>query len=238
MTPENQTNTQAQVNRATGIDAGLRDHFRNVYTVMAMGLTVTGLTAFALSNSTAAMQLIFGTPLQWVAMFAPLAFIFFGFNQKTVMTKSAGYLRGMFYAFSAIFGVSLSVIFLAYAGADIARAFFITAATFAAMSILGYTTKIDLSKMGAFLFMGVIGLLIAIVANIFLQSSMLDFIISVAGVLIYTALVAFDTQQIKESYHHSYGESNNKAAVMGALSLYINFIMMFQFILSLISPRE
>lgn len=231
-----QTNTS--VNRATGVDEGLRAHFRQVYNIMALGLVLTGVTAFAISNSQAAMQLIFGTPLKWVAMFAPMAFVFFGFSHKTVMHKSAGYLRGMFYAFSAIFGVSLSVIFLAYAGADIARAFFITSATFAAMSILGYTTKIDLSRFQSFLFMGVIGLLIAIVVNIFLQSSMLDFIISCAGVLIYTVMTAFDTQQIKESYNQSYGESNNKAAVMGALSLYINFIMLFQFILSLISPRD
>ena len=230
--------TDAQINRATGIDVGLRNHFRSVYNIMTLGLLVTGLTAFAVSNSTALMQVIFGTPLKWVAMFAPMAFVFFGFNHNTIMTKSPGYLRGMFYAFSAIFGISLSVIFLAFAGADIARAFFITAATFAAMSILGYTTKIDLSKLGSFLFMGVIGLLIAIVANIFLQSTMLDFIISCAGVLIYTVMTAFDTQQIKESYHHSYGDSNAKAAVMGALSLYINFIMLFQFILSLIAPRD
>lgn len=234
-----ENNINSQVNRATGIDVDLRDHFRQVYNVMALGLVVTGLTAYAASNIQPLMQLIFGTPLKFVLMFAPMAFVFFGFSHKALMTKTANQLRGRFYLFSAIFGLSLSVIFLAYAGADIARAFFITSATFAATSVFGYVTKADLSKFGAFLFMGVIGLLIAIVVNIFLQSTMLDFIISCAGVLIYTGLTAYDTQQIKETFNTAHGnESNSKMAVMGALSLYINFIMLFQFILSLVSQRD
>ena len=227
------------VNRATGIDAGLRDHFRHVYNTMSMGLVVTGLVAFAIANIPPLVQFLFGTPMKFVVMFAPLIFMFFGFSHKAVMTKSAGQLRGMFYAFSAVFGASLSVIFLAYAGADIARAFFITAATFAATSVYGYVTKTDLSKFGSFLIMGVIGILIASVVNIFLASSMLHFVISCAGVLIYTGLTAYDTQNIKEMYNHAHGEeANNKMAVMGALSLYINFIMLFQFILSLLSSRD
>ena len=145
----------------------------------------------------------------------------------------------MFFAFSAVFGASLSVVFLAYAGADIARAFFITAATFAATSVYGYVTKTDLSKMRSFLIMGVIGIFIAAIVNIFLQSTMLDFIISAVGVLVYTGLVAYDTQNIKETYAASNGDDmNNKMAVMGALGLYINFIMLFQFILSLIGNRD
>lgn len=232
-----QPQTQGQV--GVTYDEGLRNHFRGVYNTMALGLILTGLVAFGISNSEAATQFIFGTPLKWVAMFAPLAFIWFGFSPKAVRTKTAGQLKTMFYAFSAIFGLSLSVIFLAYTGADIARAFFVTSATFAAMSVYGYVTKADLSKLGSFLIMGVIGLLIAIVVNIFLQSAMLDFVISAAGVLIYTLLVAFDTQNIKETYRASNGDDvNNKMAVMGALSLYINFIMLFQFILSFMGGRE
>jgi len=235
----NQYQTKTTTQAGVTYDAGLRDHFRSVYNVMSLGLLLTGLVAFGLSQSMTAMQFIFGTPLKWVVMFAPLAFIWFGFSHKAVMTKTAGQLKTMFYAFSAIFGMSLSAIFLAYAGADIARAFFVTSATFAAMSVYGYVTKSDLSKLGSFLVMGVIGLLIAIVVNLFLQSTMLDFIISAAGVLIYTLLVAFDTQNIKQTYRASNGDdANNKMAVMGALSLYINFIMLFQFILSFMGGRE
>ncbi len=235
----NMMNTKTR-STATAYDEGLRDHFRGVYNVMSLGLVLTGLVAFAIANWPAAINLLFGTPLKWVVMFAPLAFIWFGFSHKAVMTKSAGQLKTMFFLFSAVFGASLSVVFLAYTGADIARAFFIAAATFAATSVYGYVTKTDLSKFRSFLIMGVIGILIAAVVNIFLGSSMLQFIISVAGVGIYTLLTAYDTQNIKETYSSTRGheDMNNKMAVMGALSLYINFIMIFQFILSLIGNRE
>jgi hypothetical protein len=235
----NNLNTKTQTTIGVTYDEGLRTHFRNVYNVMCLGLVVTGLVAFGIANWPAAVALLFGTPLKWVVMFAPLAFIFFGFTHKAVMTKTAGQLKTLFVLFSAVFGMSLSAIFLVYTGADITRAFFITAATFAAMSVWGYTTKADLSKLGSFLIMGVIGLLIAIVVNIFLQSSMLEFVISAAGVLIYTLMTAFDTQNIKESYNHAHGDdANSKMAVMGALSLYINFIMLFQFILQFVGNRE
>ena len=224
---------------ATNYDEELGNHFRGVYNVMSLGLVVTGLIAFGIANTPAIMNLLFGTPLKWVMMFAPLAFIWFGFSQNAIRTKTAGQLKTMFFLFSAVFGASLSTVFIVYQGADIARAFFITAATFAATSVFGYVTKADLSKFGSFLIMGVIGILIAAVVNIFLQSSMLQFIISAAGVLIYTGLVAYDTQNIKESYSHSHGaDANGKMAVMGALGLYINFIMLFQFILSLIGNRD
>jgi FtsH-binding integral membrane protein len=231
-------NTKTQ-STATSYDEGLREHFRGVYNVMSLGLVVTGLIAFAIANTPAISGLLFGTPLKWVMMFAPLAFIWFGFSANAVRTKSAGQLKTMFFLFSAVFGASLSTIFMVYQGADIARAFFITAATFAGTSVYGYVTKTDLSKLGGFLIMGVIGILIAAVVNIFLASSMLQFIISVVGVLVYTGLVAYDTQNIKETYSHSNSDdANNKMAVMGALGLYINFIMLFQFILSLIGNRE
>lgn len=230
-------NSRAKTGAVT-YDEGLRAHFRGVYNVMALGLLVTGLVAFGISYAATAIPafgaFMFGTPFYLVLAFAPLAFVFFGFSHRAVMTKTPGQMKTLFYAFSAVFGASLSAIFLVYTSGDIVRAFFVASATFAAMSVYGYTTKADLSKLGAFLFMGVIGLLIAIVVNMFLQSTMMDFIISCAGVLIYTLLTAFDTQNIKETYSASHGsDANKKMAVMGALSLYINFIMLFQFILSL-----
>jgi FtsH-binding integral membrane protein len=224
---------------ASVIDAGLRAHFQRVYNTMALGLGVTGIVAYAVANVPALMNLIFGTPLMWVAMFAPLAFVWFGFSPKAIQRKSTTQLNAMFYLFSAVFGICLATIFVAYAKADIARVFFITAAMFAGTSIFGYTTKRDLSGMGGLLIMGVIGLLIAIIVNLFLQSSMMHFVISVLGVVIYTGLTAWDTQNIKESYHPAAGaEANGKMAVMGALSLYINFIMLFQFLLNLLGNRE
>ena len=223
----------------TAFDQGLSDHFRGVYNVMSLGLLFTGLVAFGVANSPLA-AVLFGNPiLAIIVAFLPLAFIFFGFTHRAVMTKTAGQLKTLFFMFSAVFGLSLSSVFLVYAGADIARAFFIAAATFAATSVYGYVTKRDLSGLQGLLIMGVIGLLIAMVVNIFLQSSALDFAISVIGVLVYVGLVAFDTQQIKETYNATNGaDANNKMAVMGALSLYINFIMLFQFILNLIGNRE
>lgn len=234
-------NTQNANTRTQSVsyDEGLRQHFRGVYNVMSLGLVLTGIVAFGIANWPAAIALLFGTPLKWVVMFAPLAFIWFGFTPRAVQKKSSGQLKTMFFLFSAVFGASLSTIFLVYQGADIARAFFIAAATFAATSVYGYVTKKDLSGLGGLLIMGVIGILIAMVVNIFLQSSALEWAISVIGVLVYTGLVAYDTQNIKETYNVSHGqEANSKMAVMGALGLYINFIMLFQFILNLIGGRE
>jgi FtsH-binding integral membrane protein len=230
-------NTQAHA--VSGYDAGLKRHFGSVYSTMGIGLFVTGLTAFALSNIPALMNLVFGTPLAYVVMFAPMIFLMFGFSSRRVVEKSANQLRVLFYTFCAVFGLSMSAIFLVFTGADIARAFFVTAATFMAMSIFGYSTKLDLSKMSAFLMMGTVGLLIAIVVNVFLQSDMMQFIISCVGVLCYTLWTAFHTQSIKESYSSAYSdESNSKAAVLGSLNLYIDFMMLFQFILSLMANRE
>ena len=227
------------VSRATTYDVGLRTHFQNVYNTMAIGLAVTGTVAFLVSHSEPLMKLIFGTPLAFVFMLAPLAFMFFGFSPNAVRRKTAGQLSAMFYAFSAIFGVSMATIFLAYAGTDIARVFFITAGMFAATSIYGYQTKRDLAGLGGLMIMGAFGILIAMLVNIFLHSSMLQFVISGVGVLVYTGLVAWDTQNIKESYSASISSGDNhKMAVMGALSLYMNFIMLFQFLLSLTSGRR
>ncbi len=220
-------------------DAGLRAHFRKVYNVMTVGLLVTGLTALVSASIPAVAQLFTQPVFAIVLAFLPLVSAMVLFRGSALMTKSAADLNMRFYGFSAIFGFCLTPLVLVYAGADLARAFFVTAAMFAGTSLWSYTTKADLSKLGSFLFMGVLGLLIAIVVNMFLQSSMMDFVISCAGVLIYTGLIAYDTQTIKNTYAETYGtEANDKMAVMGALGLYINFIMLFQFLLNLLGNRE
>lgn len=235
---ENQT-----VTRGLTLDQGLKAHFQRVYNVMAGGLVITGLVAWFTAHSPAMMSFLLG--LQSNALtslliaFSPMILLMMAFNPATVRRLPASMLTLFFFGFSAYFGWLMSVIFLAYTSESIAKVFFITAATFAAMSIWGYTTKRDLSAFGSFLMMGVIGLLIAVVVNIFLQSSMLSFVISGVGVVVYTLMVAFDTQAIKETYNESYGrEENSKLAVMGALSLYLDFIMIFQFLLQLMGNRN
>lgn len=236
---DNNPGTSAQHTAAISYDEGLRSHFRRIYNVMTAGLIVTGLVAYVAAQIPAVLALFQQPIMAIIFAFLPLAMVMFMFRGSALQSKSSAQLTTSFYLFSAAFGFCMTPIVVVYAGADIARAFFITAATFAATSAWSYTTKADLSRLGSFLFMGVIGLIIAIVVNMFLQSTMMDFIISCAGVLIYTGLVAYDTQNLKESYAESYGqEANNKMAVMGALSLYINFVMLFQFILSLLGNRE
>jgi uncharacterized protein len=214
-----------------GFDAGLRAHMQRVFSYMGGGLAITGIVAFIVAN-TALAGLIFGTPLKWVAMFAPLAFIIY-MNVK-MQSISAARAQTLFWVFCGLMGLSMGSIFLVFTTESIARAFFITGATFGTMALWGYTTKRDLSGMGAFMLMGLIGLLIASVVNIFMMSSMLQWVVSVAGVAIFTGLTAFDTQRIKQNYAESWGsEANDKMAVFGALSLYLNFINAFQFLLSL-----
>jgi uncharacterized protein len=180
---------------------------------------------------------IFQTPLKWVVMLAPLAFIFFfSFRMERMTAASA---RTAFFAFSAVMGLSLASVFLVFTGASIARTFFITATMFGATSLYGYTTKRDLSKFGSFLIMGLIGVIIASLVNILLGSSLLQFAISIIGVLVFTGLTAYDTQTIKEQYAEGFGhEANSKMAVFGALSLYLNFVNIFQLLLSLTGQRE
>lgn len=219
------------------LDAGLRAHMLRVYNYMCAGLILTGVIAFAVASSPAAVQLIFGTPLKWVAMLAPLAFIMvlsFGVHKMSFST-----LQLVFWAFAAAMGVSMASIFLVYTGGSVAKVFFITAGMFAATSLYGYTTKRDLAKMGSFLFMGLIGLIIAMVVNIFLGSTALEFAISVLGVLIFTGLTAWDTQRIKETYSQNHGhETAGKLAIMGAVALYLDFVNMFHFLLALLGNRE
>lgn len=217
-------------------DAGLRAHMLRVYNYMCLALAITGATAFVGSQIPALVQLIFGTPLKWVVMLAPLAFIFFGFKPERM---SASALRTSLMVFSVLMGLSMMSVFLVFTGQSIARVFFITAAMFAATSLYGYTTKADLAKMGSFMMMGLIGIIIASLVNIFVGSSALQFAISIIGVIVFTGLTAWDTQAIKESYASSYGdEGNNRLAVMGALSLYLNFINLFQMLLSLMGQRD
>lgn len=226
-------NRGATARAGVAYDAGLRAYFQRIYNTMATGLVLTGIVAWLVAASPDLVKLFYGNALMhFVIAFAPLAFLFFGFTPRRIHRMSVAQVAGLFYAFSGVFGISLAYIFLVYSGESIARVFFITAAMFAGTSIYGYTTRKDLSSMGSLLIMGVWGLLIAMIVNMFMQSSTMDFVISGVGVLVYTGLVAWDTQNLKSVYSTSNGaEANGKMAVMGALNLYINFIMLFQFLL-------
>ncbi len=216
------------------IDAGLREHFVRVYNMMAGGLVVTGGVAYAVSQMPQVMQAIHGSFLGIIVALAPLGIIFFGLNPRKLHSMSVSSVTGLYFLLTGLFGLSLSYIFLAYSGESIARTFFITASMFAGMSIYGYTTKKDLSGMGSLMFMGLIGIIIASLVNLFMQSSGLQFAISIIGVIVFTGLTAWDTQRIKETYNVGYGsEGLAKLAVMGALSLYLDFINLFMMLLRL-----
>ncbi len=245
--------------RAAEIDEGLRAHMNKVYGTMSVGMLITFAAAWAIAGlatttdpSAAAAQLsankyltsfgatLFASPLKWVIMFAPLAFVF-GFSAGINRLSAAG-AQTVFYLFAAVMGVSISWIFLVFTGQSIIQVFLITAIAFAGLSLYGYTTKKDLSAMGTFLIMGVIGLIVASIVNIFIASSAVAFAISVIGVLIFAGLTAYDTQNIKTTYlqmaHSGDKEWLGKAAIMGALSLYLDFINMFMFLLQLFGSRE
>ncbi len=213
-------------------DEGLRKHMLQVYNYMMLGLALTGIVAYVVGTTPALYMPIFGTPLKWVVMLAPLAFVFFFSFRIQAMSTSTAQLT--FWAFCAVMGLSMAAIFLAFTGASIARVFFITAGMFGAASLYGYTTKADLTRFGSFLFMGLIGIVIASLVNLFIGSSALQFAVSVIGVIVFTGLAAYDTQMIKETYSENAGvESNTKLAVFGALSLYLSFINLFQMLLQL-----
>jgi hypothetical protein len=234
---QHQTNTTTQT--LSRYDAGLRAHFARVYQIMCIGLLITGLVSFGASQVPALFNAINGTALGIVVALSPLAIIFFGLSPARVRTMSATAVSGMFYLMSGLIGLSMSYIFAVYSGNSIARVFFITAGMFGTMSLWGYTTKRDLSSMGSFLFMGMIGLIIASIVNIFMASTMMQFIISAAGVLIFTLMIAFDTQRIKEMYNSMDGETAlHKLAVMSALSLYLDVINLFQFLLQFLGNRN
>lgn len=233
-----QNQFMTRVAAGADIDAGLRAYMLRVYNYMVLGLALTGAVAFFISTSPSIMGLFF-TPtglsgLGWIAMLAPLApvlIFMFGFQRMSPATAHL-----MFWLYAGLNGIGFSLIFLMFTGTEITRAFFITAGMFAGMSLIGYTTKRDLTGLGGFLMMGVIGLILASVVNIFLGSTGLMFIISVASVLIFAGLTAYDTQKIKEMYYQVDGDgAMSKSAIFGSLLLYIDFIVMFRNILFLMS---
>ena len=223
-------------------DAGLRKYMLSVYNYMASGVLLTGIVALLVANNVANggffLQVLAGGGLmRWVVMLAPLAFVMvlsFGINRLS--TAAA---QGLFWAFAAVMGVSMASIFLVFTGESVAKMFFITSGAFAALSLWGYTTKKDLSGIGTFLIMGLFGLIIASLVNIFLQSGPMQFVISIVGVLVFAGLTAYDTQKIKSMYFHVAGtDFVGKSVVMGALSLYLDFVNMFTFLLQLFGNRE
>jgi hypothetical protein len=232
------------------VDEGLRAYMLQVYNYMAGGLALTGLVAYltyAMSVASGAGgramltpfgQMIYASPLKWVIMLAPLGFVIL--LSVRVHKMSVGSAQLAFWLFAAVMGVSLSSIFLVFTGESITQVFFITAAAFAGLSVYGYTTKQDLSGWGSFLIMGVIGIVIASLVNLFLQSGALQFAISVIGVLAFAGLTAYDTQRIKDTYYTLAGDAAMaaKTAIMGALSLYLDFINMFVSLLQLFGNRE
>ena len=234
--------------RGALIDAGLKAHMNKVYATMSVGMLLTGAAAWAISGLavtptgelTGLGQAIYASPLKWVIMFAPLLVVFaFGAMINRISAATA---QLVFYGYAALMGLSLSSIFLVYTDTSIAQTFLVTAIAFAGLSLYGYTTKRDLSGFGTFLMMGLIGILVASIVNIFLASSALAFAISVIGVLLFAGLTAFDTQSIKNEYiqHAQMGDSEwlGKSAIMGALRLYLDFINMFMFLLQFLGNRE
>ena len=245
--------------RTAQIDAGLRAHMNKVYGLMSVGMLLTGLVAWAVAGMSVtgvpvegAVQIgadryltgfgaaLYTSPLKWLVMFAPLIMVF-GFGAVLNRLSVAG-AQLYFYVYAAVMGLSISSIFLVFTGQSIAQTFLVTAIAFAALSLYGYTTKKDLSAMGTFLFMGVIGLVLASLVNLFLQSDALMFAISAIGVLVFAGLTAYDTQNIKTTYlqHAQAGDSDwlGKAAIMGALQLYLDFINMFMFLLQFMGNRD
>lgn len=226
--------------RASVIDEGLRAHMNKIYALMSVAMLVTGAVAYLVGTNDALLNAIFATPLKWVVMFAPLVVVFaFG---AMINRLSVGAAQMVFYGFAGLMGLSISFIFAVYTAMSIAQTFFITAIAFAGLSLYGYTTKRDLSAMGRFLIMGVIGLIVASIVNIFLGSPAIQFAVSVLGVLIFAGLTAYDTQRIKTTYlqmaQGGQSEWIEKSAIMGALSLYINFLNMFMFLLQLFGNRQ
>ncbi len=226
------------------IDQGLRTYMLKVYNLMALGLAITGIAAYAAfqfafadGQLTAFGQAIYVSPLKWVVMLAPLGLVLFLSFRINSMSVSAA--QTTFWVYAGLMGLSLSSIFMIYTGQSITQTFFVTAASFGALSLFGYTTKRDLTGMGSFLIMGLFGLIIASIVNIFLASSALEFAISAIGVLIFAGLTAYDTQKIKEMYFEADSvEAAGRKAIMGALTLYLDFINLFLFMLRFLGNRE
>lgn len=231
---------RAGVGTRAAIDEGLRAHMNKVYGTMSVGLLLTFAAAWAVGNNAAMMETLFTGFTRYIVMFAPLIMVF-AFGAMISRLSAAG-AQLFFYTFSAVMGVSLAYIFVIFTGVSIAQTFLVTAIAFAGLSLYGYTTKRDLGPMGAFLIMGLIGIIVASIVNIFIGSSMIHFAISVIGVLIFAGLTAYDTQKIKTDYiahaHAMDSEWLAKSAIMGALSLYLDFINLFMFLLQFLGNRE
>lgn len=229
--------TMTGARAGVAVDAGLRAYMLKVYNYMASAMLLTGMVAYATAHSPTMMQAIFGTPLFWVVVLAPLGLVFalsFGIQRMKASTAQT-----IFWIYAGLMGLSLASIFVAFTGTSIARVFFITAAAFGGLSLYGYTTKRDLSGFGTFLVMGLIGLIVASVVNLFLSSTGLQFVISVAGVLIFAGLTAYDTQSIKQLYLASdSSETAAKKSIMGALRLYLDFLNLFIFLLQFLGERR
>ena len=238
---------QGGVAQQAAVDTGLRDYMNRVYGLMSAGMAVTAVAAYGISQAavmpngqlTALGAALYTSPLKWVIMFAPLIVVFaFGAALNRLSVQGA---TMVFYGFAALMGLSLSSIFLVFTGMSIVQTFLVTAIAFAGLSLWGYTTKKDISGWGSFLIMGVIGLIVASIVNIFLQSSGMQFAISILGVLIFAGLTAYDTQNIKNTYlemRHSGDDFIGKSAIMGALRLYLDFINLFMFLLNFMGQRE
>ena len=243
---EHQTVRTAPGVRTAEIDEGLRAHMNKVYGIMSVGMLVTAGVAWAVGTSDALLS-IFRDPLTlqpnilgWIAMFLPLGLVFLFSGMINRMSAAAA--QTFFYVFAAAMGLSIAWIFAAFTGVSIAQTFFATAAGFAGLSLWGYTTKRDLSGMGSFLLMGLVGLIVAMIINMFIASSAMAFAISVIGILLFAGLTAYDTQKIKNDYvmhaHAMDSEWLHKSAIMGALNLYLDFINLFMFLLSFLGNRE
>ena len=224
--------------RSAPLDEGLRSYMLGIYNYMASGVLLTGIVALLAAQSDTVREIMVGGgPLMWIIMLAPLGLFFamsFGMNKFSTQT-----LKTMFFGYAGLVGLSLSAILWTYTGSSVAAAFFATAGAFAGLSFWGYTTKKDLSGMGTFLIMGLVGLIIAMVINLFLQSGTMDLVISAVGVLIFAGLTAWDTQKLKTIYAHIAGtEQMGKVMIMGALNLYLDFLNMFLFLLRFMGSRD
>ena len=232
------TKQYAQIREETSYDQGLRAYMLSVYNHMAAALGITGIVAYIVASSPQLLNALFGSPLQWVVMLAPLAMIFF--VMPRMMNYSIQKAQMVFFTFAGLMGLSISWIFIAYTETSIARAFFITASVFGTMSIYGYTTKRDLTSMGSFMIMGLIGVIIASLVNLFLHSPAIHYATSFLTVIIFVGLTAYDTQRIKNIYYQvaGTGEMATKVAIYGALSLYMDFMNIFLQMLQFFGDRR
>ncbi len=229
--------TDTRAGTRSEVDEGLRAYMLKVYNYMGSGLALSGIVAYLVANTEVLRNVIFGTPLYYVVMFAPLIIIFTLYARINKMSLISA--QATFWVFATLMGASLASILLVYTQTSVVRVFLITSVTFGAMSLWGYTTKKDLTGWGSFLFMGLIGIIIASIVNIFIASSMLYWVISVIGVLVFVGLTAYDTQRIKEMYYASDGEAvMGKKAIMGALRLYLDFINLFVMMLHIFGGRN